>query len=113
MSRDQETLIDIVEAIKLILHYVEDVDFDGLAANIEKQDAILHRITIIGEATKRLSREFREKHPTIPWKDIAGMRDVITHDYDEVDLDEVWTVVNKNLPELLNYLEPLISLGDT
>jgi len=40
------------------------------------------------------------------------MRDVITHDYDEVDLDEVWTVVNENLPNLMNYLEPLISLGD-
>jgi uncharacterized protein with HEPN domain len=73
----------------------------------------LRRIAIIGEATKRLSKDFREKYPTIPWKDIAGMRDVITHDYDEVDLDEVWIVVNTNLPELLNYIEPLISLGDT
>jgi uncharacterized protein with HEPN domain len=113
MSRDQEALIDIVEAIKLILRYVEAVDFDDLAANIEKQDAILRRITIIGEATKRLSKDFREQHPTIPWKEIAGMRDVITHDYDEVDLDEVWTVIKQNLPELLNYIEPLIPLGDT
>jgi uncharacterized protein with HEPN domain len=107
MSRDREALIDIVEAIKLILHYVEGVDFDRLAANIEKQDAILRRITIIGEATKRLSKDFREQHPTIPWKEIAGMRDVITHDYDEVDLDEVWTVINENLPQLLAYIEPL------
>ncbi|NCJ07806.1 DUF86 domain-containing protein [Synechococcales cyanobacterium C] len=112
MSRDRETLIDIVAAIKLILHYVEGVDFDSLAANIEKQDAILRRITIIGEATKRLSKDFREQHPNIPWKEISGMRDVITHDYDEVDLDEVWTVVNTNLPDLLNYIEPLIALGD-
>ncbi len=72
--------------------YVEGVDFDSLAANIEKQDAILRRITIISEATNRLSKDFRQNHLTIPWKDIAGMRDVITHDYDEVDLDEVWTV---------------------
>jgi len=107
MSRDREALIDIVEAIKLILHYVEGVDFDSLAANIEKQDAILRRITIIGEATKRLSKDFREQHPTIHWKEIAGMRDVIAHDYDEVDLDEVWTVVNENLPQLLAYIEPL------
>lgn len=107
MSRDREALIDIVEAIKLILRYVEAVDFDSLAANIEKQDAILRRITIIGEATKRLSKEFREQHPTIPWKEIAGMRDVITHGYDEVDLDEVWTVISENLPQLLAYIEPL------
>lgn len=107
MSRDREALIDIVEAIKLILRYVEEVDFASLAANIEKQDAILRRITIIGEATKRLSKKFREQHPAIPWKEIAGMRDVITYDYDEVDLDEVWTVINENLPQLLAYIEPL------
>ncbi|MBJ7901000.1 MAG: DUF86 domain-containing protein [Cyanobacteria bacterium RI_101] len=112
MSRDRATLIDIVEAIKLILHYIEGVDFERLAANIEKQDAILRRITIIGEATKRLSKDFRAQHPTIPWKEIAGMRDIITHDYNEVDLQEVWTVVNENLPDLLNYIEPLIALED-
>lgn len=113
MSRDREALIDIVivEAIKLILRYVEGVDFASLTVKIEKQDAILRRITIIGEATKRLSKEFREQHPTIPWKEIAGMRDVITHDYDEVDLDEVWTVINENLPQLLSYIEPLVSPG--
>lgn len=65
------------------------------------------RITIIGEATKRLSKDFREQHPTIPWKEIAGMRDVITHDYNEVDLDEVWTIINENPPQLLAYIEPL------
>jgi uncharacterized protein with HEPN domain len=112
MSRDQETLIDILESIKLILHYMEGISFDDLTENIEKQDAILRRITIIGEATKRLSKDFREQHSTIPWKAIAGMRDVITHDYDEVDLDEIWTVVNTNLPELLNYIEPLVASED-
>ncbi len=57
MSRDREALIDIVESIKLVLQYVERVDIDALAANIEKQDGILRRITMIGKATKRLSRE--------------------------------------------------------
>lgn len=112
MSRDQEALIDIAEAIQLILQYVQNVDFDDLTANQEKQDAILRRITIIGEATKRLSRDFREQHPGIPWKAIAGMRDVITHDYDEIDLTEVWTVIHENLPELLQYIDPLISMED-
>jgi uncharacterized protein with HEPN domain len=65
MSRNQETLIDIVEAIKLILQYSAGQSFDALAANVEKQDAILRRITIIGEATKRLSKDFRDKHPAL------------------------------------------------
>lgn len=108
MLRDQAALIDILEAIKLIFRYVEGVDPDALAANVEKQDAILRRITIIGEATKRLSQSFKEQHSEMPWKKIAGMRDVITHDYDEVDLEEIWTVISENLPQLLNYIEPLV-----
>ena len=66
MLRDQEALIDILEAIKLILKYADGLDFDALANNIEKQDAILRRISIIGEATKRLSADFRIQHPEIP-----------------------------------------------
>jgi uncharacterized protein with HEPN domain len=66
MSRDQAALVDILEAIKLILQYAAGQDFDALAINVEKQDAILRRITIIGEATKRLSHEFRLQHPEIP-----------------------------------------------
>jgi uncharacterized protein with HEPN domain len=108
MLRNRESLIDIAEAIKLIFQYVKGVNSEALAANIEKQDAILRRITIIGEATKRLSQDFRNQHPNVPWKEIAGMRDVITHEYDEVDLDEVWTVINENLPQLLEYIEPLV-----
>ncbi len=114
MSRDLAALVDIFEAIYLIDQYIEGVDRYHLSENIEKQDAILRRITIIGEATKRLSKEFRSQHPTIPWKQIAGMRDVLSHDYDEVDLDEVWIVVKQNLPQLSAYIRPLIpsDLGD-
>jgi uncharacterized protein with HEPN domain len=86
----------------------EGVTPEALATNIEKQDAILRRITIIGEATKRLTQDFRAAHPSIPWKAIAGMRDIITHDYDEVDLAEIWTVISENLPVLLSYIEPLV-----
>jgi uncharacterized protein with HEPN domain len=108
MSHNKEALIDILEAIKLILQYAEGLDFDGLANNVEKQDAILRRISIIGEATKRLADDFRAQHAEVPWKEMAGMRDVIIHDYDEVDLDEVWTVIRENLPQLLAYIEPLV-----
>ncbi|RZM82163.1 HepT-like ribonuclease domain-containing protein [Leptolyngbya iicbica] len=109
MSRDQEALVDILEAIKLILQYAAGQDFETLAANVEKQDAILRRITIIGEATKRLSNEFRLQHPAIPWRQMAGMRDVITHNYDEVDFEDVWGVIQRDLPQLLTDLEPLVA----
>ncbi|WP_373479093.1 DUF86 domain-containing protein [Geminocystis sp.] len=89
MLRDKEVLLDIFTAITLIFRYMKDVDYDSFLENTEKQDAVLRRITIIGEATKRLSRNFREENNSIPWKQIAGMRDIITHEYDEVDCDEI------------------------
>ena len=108
MSRDLAALVDISDAIRLINQYRQGIDRYHFSENIEKQDAILRRITVIGEATKRLSKEFRSQHPTIPWKEIAGMRAVISHDYDEIDLDEVWIVMTQNLPPLLAYIQPLI-----
>ncbi|MCZ7664670.1 MAG: DUF86 domain-containing protein [Thermoleophilia bacterium] len=57
---------------------------------------------------KRLSEEFREQHPNLPWRLMAGMRDKLIHEYDEVDIEEVWRTVQNDLPELLATVEPLI-----
>ena len=110
--RDLRTLLDIYQSILLVFNYTKNVSYEQFKNNPEKQDAILRRITIIGEATKRLSPKFREKHSTIPWKQIAGMRDIISHKYDEVDLEEVWTVITVNLPSLHDYLLPLLPEED-
>jgi len=90
------------------LRYANHCDRAELDTNDEKVSAILDQITIIGEATKRLSQPFRQQHPEIPWRDIAGMRDVIVHEYDQVDLDVVWDVIQNRLPELLTLLQPLL-----
>ncbi|MBD2305251.1 DUF86 domain-containing protein [Chroococcidiopsis sp. FACHB-1243] len=92
MSRDRESLIDIANAIKRILRYTDRVGRAELEANDEKLSAILYQITILGEATKRLSLSFRQQHPEIPWREMAGMRDVIVHEYDQLDFDIVWDV---------------------
>jgi uncharacterized protein with HEPN domain len=63
---------------------------------------------VIGEAVKRLSEEFRARHPEIPWARIAGMRDKLIHQYDAVDLDEVWKTVTKDIAPLISFLEPLV-----
>lgn len=70
--------------------------------------AVLYEITVIGEVVKRLSPGFRENHPQIQWRQIAGMRDCLVHDYDEVKLDLVWQVVINYIPELLTYITPLL-----
>jgi uncharacterized protein with HEPN domain len=108
MQRDPESLIDIVTAIRRILRYTDGVSRANLEANDEKLSAILYQISIIGEATKRLSPTFRDAHPEIPWREIAGMRNVIVHEYDQLDLDVIWDVVQNKLSELLRLITPLI-----
>jgi uncharacterized protein with HEPN domain len=76
------------------------------------QLAILYEITILGEVVKRLTADFREEHTTIEWRKIAGMRDRLVHNYDEVKLDLVWQVVKINIPELMQYIKPLLPSRD-
>jgi uncharacterized protein with HEPN domain len=109
MPSDQEVILDIVEAIEKILAYTSGVTFEEFSTNTEKQDAVLRRILIIGEATKRLSLEFKQNNSEIPWRDIAGMRDVVVHDYNRVDVETVWSVVQTDLPNLLIFLTSLPS----
>ncbi|MGK7894683.1 MAG: DUF86 domain-containing protein [Xenococcus sp. (in: cyanobacteria)] len=107
MLRDQESLIDIENAIKRALRYTSNVSRSQLETNDEKLSAILYQITIIGEATKRLSESFRQQHPEIPWRQMAGMRDVIIHKYDQLDFDIVWDVVQNKLPVILDKIVEL------
>jgi uncharacterized protein with HEPN domain len=107
MSRNQESLIDIKNAAQRILRYAAGVSRAELEANDEKISAILYQITIVGEATKRLSAEFCNHYPDVPWREMAGMRDVIVHEYDQLDFDVIWDVVNSRLAELLALIELL------
>jgi len=110
MPRDKDlaSILDIIHAIKQIQRYVEGLDLSNFKSNDEKQGAILYRITIIGEVTKRLSQEFRDRYPQISWKEIAGMRDVVIHQYHGIDLEIVWSVIQERIPVLRSMLEPLV-----
>ena len=107
--RDRSSLLDIVKFAKNIVEITREMDRAQLESDLIKQSAVLYQISILGEAVKRLSQTFRSQYPDIPWKKIAGMRDKITHQYDRVDLDIVWDVVQNNIPELIATLEPLLS----
>ncbi|ACB01073.1 MULTISPECIES: DUF86 domain-containing protein [Cyanophyceae] len=108
MPRDLESLIDIQQAAQRIIRFTQGLSREALLNNEKEISALLYQITIIGEATKRLSKDFRERHPEIPWRNLAGMRDVLVHEYDQIDLDIVWDVVEQRIPELLQQLKPLV-----
>lgn len=105
MSRDEATLLDILNAARQAVSFCVSLDRAAFCADPKTYFAVLHQFTILGEATKRLSEPFRSSHPEIPWKQMSGMRDVLIHRYDEVSLEEVWKAVAEDLPPLIQSLE--------
>ena len=90
MQRDEVVIQDIVGAARLVTEFVKGFDKDTFTYDWKTRSAVLYQLTVIGEAVKRLSKEFRAEYPQIPWTLIAGMRDNLIHGYDLIDWDEVW-----------------------
>jgi len=108
MQKDPKVFIDhILSSIKDIQTYTEGMNKEMFMLNKLVQDAVIRNIEIVGEAAKNLPQAFRNEHQHIPWRSIAGMRDVLIHDYMNADLEAVWTTVTQHLPALKNNLEAL------
>jgi len=107
MSRDDTALLDILKAARLAVEFKGTSDKLTFSKDLKTHSAVLHQLLLLGEAVKRLSEDFRVRHPEIPWKTIAGMRDKLIHQYDAVDLEEVWRTVTSDIPHLIALLEPL------
>lgn len=101
MKKDETVYLrHIIDAILAVAEYIEGVDEEAFKGNRLVQDGVIRQIQIIGEATKRLSAEFRASHSSVPWQDIAGMRDKLVHDYLGVDIETVWLTAQEDLPPL-------------
>ena len=99
--KDDSIYIDhILNSINRILDYISGKDREAFEADQLTQDAVVRQLEVIGEATKRVSKKLRSKNPDIPWSDIAGMRDVLIHDYIDVDLGVVWKTASEDIPNL-------------
>ena len=91
---------DILESIIKIEEYTKGIGEEDFNENAQLQDAIMRRLEIIGEAVKNIPQIFRDKHPELPWKEIAGMRDVLIHAYFGVNLARVWKVVVDDMQDM-------------
>lgn len=98
-------LDDIRNAISEVEDFTLGMDFEKFVTDKKTINAVIRSLEVIGEATKHIPSSIRKKHPEIPWTRMAGMRDVLIHDYMGVDLKTIWNVIRERLPELKIHLE--------
>lgn len=108
MKAVQQYLQDMLKAVQRIESYTV-AGKEAFMANPMMQDAVTRNFEIIGEVVKRIPKDLLAQQPHIPWQDIAGFRDVLIHDYDEIDLDEVWLTVACDLPALHLAVDALLA----
>ncbi|MBI3961810.1 MAG: DUF86 domain-containing protein [Deinococcus sp.] len=107
MKDDQLYLLHIAQCIQRIESYTQDGRAAFMASSLT-QDAVIRNLEIIGEATKRISQDLKQAYPDVPWRRVAGLRDVLIHNYIRVDLDEVWNVMEADLPGLKSKIEAIL-----
>jgi len=106
---DRLYLTHIKEAVDKIIRYTND-GYDQFVNDPKTQDAVIRNFEIIGEASKQISDQAKRLRNDIPWRDVAGLRDVLIHDYMGVDVKEVWNIIANHLPALKNAIDELLGL---
>ena len=110
MDRDPLLFLeDILDSIRHIESYTAGLTFESFRDDTLIQDAVLRRLEIIGEAVKHLPASIRDKYPDVPWRKIAGTRDVLVHGYFGVDLELTWTTVKQHLPQLVRQISEIVA----
>ncbi len=108
MSRKWELfLIDMIECATKALRYADGLTLDTFRSDSLRKDAIVRNLELLGEAAEKIPDEVRRRHPDIPWRNVAGLRDILAHSYFAVDDGVLWDVVERHLPGLLARLEAL------
>lgn len=108
MKDDRVYLTYIAECIERIAHYTQlgrAAFFDDLMA----QDAVLRNLHTLSESVQRVSDEARQRHPEVPWRTISAFRHVVVHDYLEIDLEQIWDIVERDLPVLKGQIRAILA----
>ena len=109
MQRDKVYLIDILEAAKLVREYIGNKDKEDFLKDTQRQDAVVRRFAIIGEASRRISDKMKAAYPDVAWNEMIGMRNAIIHEYDDIDMVIVWDTAKKDIPALIYTIEKVLN----
>ena len=108
MQRDPQFLLDMLQSAELVARYTANCSKAQFLDDIQLQDSVIRRLLVLAEAAKRTPVETLEQFPGIAWREINGMRNRLVHEYDDIDLDIVWDVVQTEIPILIRDLKPRI-----
>ncbi|MBI5842091.1 MAG: DUF86 domain-containing protein [Chloroflexi bacterium] len=108
MFRDDAYLYDILESSRAALEYTRGKTWDEFSTSPLLQDAVVRRLEIIGEASGRVSKATQKKYSHLPWQAMKGTRNKIIHEYDSIELDIIWDIIQQDLPYLVSELEKII-----
>jgi uncharacterized protein with HEPN domain len=106
--RDAGYLLDILNAARGARQYLANHSYETFLSDLQCQDAVIRRLEVMGEAARRVSQETRSNFNDIPWQPMIGIRSVMIHDYDDIDLQIVWDTVMEDLPPLIKRLESVV-----
>jgi len=109
MKKDINILHHMLEDIEDIINFTKGIDFDSFVSNSMVRKAVCMSLINIGELTKALSPGFKAENNSIPWKNIAGLRDITAHKYHTLNLDILWSVVKADIPVLEEFIKKILS----
>jgi uncharacterized protein with HEPN domain len=107
-ERDQAYLFDMLDAARSARGMVAGARYEEYLSDDKLRSAVERKLEILGEAARRVSTGLRDKNPEIPWRSIIGLRNVLLHEYGEVDQGRIWKIVTSDVPELIRSLERLL-----
>lgn len=100
-------LEDLISFCSKLERYIKDMEKKEFQKNELVIDAVLRNLELIGEASKRLSDDFKNRNPQLPWKKIIGLRNIVIHAYSDVDIDIIWDIIKKNIPETKDIIKEI------